>query len=336
MWKPLQPSDVVRLAETGEFAKRQLKAKEKPKPKPKRINLLLWGKPVDDFPFLTELLEDYRSNPDDFAFFVGAGISSPLFPRWPKLLKEMIAYCGERLDNDVRDELLTNLGRGIDFLNIASACHNALGVTNYRQFIEKTFLKRFSLDDVSLAYRTLFELRPSIIVTTNFDLIPDHLRTSGSLDQSDSKFRSDFYYQVFTHKNAAEASSSCSRHQPLIFKMHGTATDQDSIIFTFEEFRRIMHEKQVATFLNALFVLKTVVFIGYSFSDPHINDILGLLYDVRSGKGRPHYLIGEFSKTQRLTLENNYEIRVLSYLPSNESHPEVPEFIRLLAEIRER
>jgi predicted NACHT family NTPase len=336
MWKPLQPSEVVMLAETAESGRGQPKVEAKPKAKAEQTNLLLWGKPVGQLSFLTELLDSYRSNPDDFAFFVGAGLSSPLFPSWPKLLKEMIAYCGERLDEEVRDELFTDLEHGRDFLDIASACHNALGITNYRQFIAKTFLKRFSLDDVSLAYRELFKLRPSIIVTTNFDLIPDHLRSSGSLDESDSKFGSDFCYDVFTHKDVTEASNSCFEHQPVVFKMHGTATDQDSIIFTFEEFRRIISDQKVATFLKSLFVWKTVVFIGYSFSDPHINDILGFLWNVRSGKGHPHYLIGEFSKTRRLALERKYEIRVLSYVPSKEDHPEVPEFIRLLAGTRER
>jgi hypothetical protein len=183
------------------------------------------------------------------------------------------------------------------------------------------------------AYQELFQLRPKTIITTNFDQIPERLNGSSlSLDVT-SKSSNSSYYRIFTNRNVAEANNVWKSGKPIIFKMHGCVTDQSSIVFTREDFRRVIYIGVVKEFLQAIFRSQTVIFLGFGFSDPHIDNILSFLYEVNSGLGSPHYVLSDdLSNIQKHNLERNYGVRVINYTSSS-GHPEVPEFLRLLRAI---
>ncbi|WP_271856234.1 hypothetical protein [Patiriisocius marinus] len=98
---------------------------------------------------LKDFSELYQENPERVIFFVGAGLSMPLFPSWSTFLKELV----ERTDakgklNFDKTELLVKIDNGLSFLEIADHCADAIGKNEYREIIEKNFDKEFDIEDI--------------------------------------------------------------------------------------------------------------------------------------------------------------------------------------------
>jgi predicted NACHT family NTPase len=336
-WKPLQPIEVIDLQSASREFVLDTTNKDTSPMEVQSYSLSLWGRPIDDIPNLKDLITSFQSLEDRFTFFVGAGLSLPIFPLWDQVLLRMVNKCDEKklLSSADKDELLELLNQKKDYLDIASTCVEALGRYEYRAFIEEQFDKDIDIGKLN-AYQELFQLRPKTIITTNFDQIPERLNGSSlSLDVT-SKSSNSGHYRVFTNRNVAEANNAWKSGKPVILKMHGCVSDQDSIVFTREDFRRVLHIGKVKEFLQAAFRSETVVFLGFGFSDPHIDSILSFLYEVSEGLASPHYVLSnDLSNIQKRNFERNYGVRVINYTSSN-GHPEVPEFIRLLRTIAQK
>ena len=118
--------------------------------------------------------------------------------------------------------------------------------------------------------------------------------------------------------------------------MHGCVSDHDSIVFTRDDFRSAIHHGPVNGFLDAIFRSRTVIFLGFGFSDPHVDAILSFLHEINSGLGSPHYVLThDLTDIQKRTLERRYGVSVINY-SSTPGHPQVVEFIRLLQKYLER
>ena len=327
-WKPLLPNEILSL---GDLSENAVSESNKVVIAKHNSSFMLWDQLVADIPNLPELIASFRFRPDKFAFFVGAGLSAPVFPGWDELLSRLISKCDGKkvlLPTD-RDELLDLVNQRKDFLHVASTCVHALKPSDYRAFIEE----QFDIDiDVSKlpAYQELFKLRPSTIVTTNFDQIPERLNgLSFSLDEH-STSSSVGHYRMYTNRSVPEANNAWKDGKPLVFKMHGCVTNHDSIIFTLEDFRREIHQGHVKEFLKAIFSSQTVIFLGFSFSDPHIDSILGFLYEANHGLASPHYVVSnDLTNIERQKLERTYGVNVINY-SSSPGHPQVTDFLSFL------
>jgi hypothetical protein len=201
---------------------------------------------------------------------------------------------------------------------------------NYRDFLERTFAKRlYRLEDVSETYKLVFDIKPKIILTTNFDDIPEKLNT-GYINQSQNLQSSVTpYYKINSIQNVSSAISDLRSGQSMVFKMHGGIPDYDSLVFSLEDFRNVMFSREdLRSFLNAILIKCTVIYLGFSFTDPHMDLILSSLHE-KNKSGIPHYvLINDFSDIQKDFMERKYEIRVISYT-SSPGHPQVADFLRL-------
>ena len=135
----------------------------------------MWsGKTVADVPALFDFLKIYRDRPDDVVFFIGAGLSMPLFPSWTAALNELVAQASKRFgySTDRQDNLKMMLREG-KFSDAADACARDLGENNYRLFIEQNFDREFFPEEIPDAYSALLDLRPQTVLTTNYDRIPE-------------------------------------------------------------------------------------------------------------------------------------------------------------------
>lgn len=264
-------------------------------------------------------LELYTSNPDRVIFFVGAGLSLPLFPSWTTFLKQLVndTHNKGKLGVD-KDELLKYLDNGEKFLEIADFCADALGKNEYREIIEKHFDKVFQFDDVPNAYKSLLTLEFKSIITTNYDRIPE-IGGRGS-------------FSCYSNKNVPEALKAIERGKKIVLKIHGDILDQDSIILTQDDFKNIIHNNlPVQNALRSLFSTSTICFIGFGLTDPHFNLILDFLSAINNGQPILHYaLLTAKSKFEILSVEKRTGIRVIEYTPSSATHPEVDEFFNLL------
>lgn len=282
------------------------------------------GRPLADTPNLLPLLELYSENPERIAVFTGAGLSSPLFPRWPSLLEQFVNECEAqgKLNYD-KSELQGKIRRGEGYLDIADTCARLLGVSGYRDFIRRRFNTPFGLDDVPPAYRELLDLDIRVLLTTNWDRIPE-MGGRGA-------------YNIFSNRRVSDAIRANADGQKLAMLLHGEANDVESLVFTREDYDRTIYrnEQPLMDFLKVIFMRETVLFMGFGFSDPHLEMVLGAIHATHAGNVLQHYvLLPNISRFDKDTLESRFGVRIIPYTPSSDSHPEVLEFIRMLATLK--
>lgn len=265
-----------------------------------------------------ELIESYHKNQEKFVFFVGSGLSQPLFPSWCKLLEELLEIAKESNPSYDESELKQYIKDGVHYLDIAEACVRVINPNKYRDLMEKIFDKEFTLDDISEGYKALMALSPKLIITTNYDRIPD-IAGKGR-------------YRSCTNKNAPEAMRSIVDGKNVVFKMHGDITDQSSIVLTASDYQKIIHNNpSTQSLFKNLLSTKVLIFIGFSLSDPHIETILENIKSINKDIPLSHYvLLNEESTFKITTFENKYGVKIISYTPENDKHPEVADLLRAL------
>ena len=203
-------------------------------------------------------------------------------------------------------------------MNVAEACVDAIGPAGYRDFMEQQFDKAFKEDDIPAAYSELLGMSPKIILTTNYDRIPE-VGGKG-------------LYRVGTNNNAPEIMRSISKGHPVVMKIHGDILDQSSIVLTTSDYQRIIYSNpNTRQLLTSLLSTKTFIFLGFSLSDPHIDVILEYLKTINNNMPISHYaLINEQSKFKVSSFRKKYGMNLIVYKPSDATHPEVTEFVRAL------
>lgn len=271
---------------------------------------------VDQLNF-RNFLELYIENPKRVIFFIGAGLSMPLFPSWAVFLKQLInnTEAKGKLD-DNKEELINKIDYGQSFLEIADYCAEAIGKLEYREIIEKNFNKKFTFDDIPNAYQALLNLDCKSILTTNYDRIPE-IGSRGTIS-------------CYTNRNISEASKAVEKGTKVIVKIHGDVLNQESIILTESDFKKLIHNNgSVQNALKTFFSSSTVCFLGFGFSDPHFNLILDFLSAINDGQTIVHYaLLAAKSKFEIHSIEKK-GIRVIEYSPEN-NHAEIEDFLNRL------
>ena len=266
-----------------------------------------------------DFLALYTKQPKRVIFFIGAGLSMPLFPSWTDFLKQLVNITdtkGKLLFE--KEELLGKLDSGLDFLEIADYCADAIGINEYRDLIEKNFNKEFNYTDIPNAYKTLLKLQFKSIITTNYDRIPE-VGGQGN-------------FSCYTNKNISESLKAIEQGRKIVLKIHGDILNQDSIILTQKDFKTVIHNNNaVQSGLRSIFSTCTICFLGFGLSDPHFTLILEFLNTIHNGQNIIHYtFLPSVSAFKIQSIEKNYGIRVIEYTPTNNSHPEVDEFINIL------
>ncbi|MCM1252489.1 MAG: SIR2 family protein [Clostridium sp.] len=138
------------------------------------------------------------------------------------------------------------------------------GISPYKMFLAQYF-KDMALYKSAKTADELIKLKAlknkiSAVITTNFDLF---LETE--------VFANDF--KVFVHQN--ELFSADSYNIAEIYKIHGSATDANSIIITENDYEHFADtRKLIIAKMLTLFAESPIVFLGYSFTDENIQKII--------------------------------------------------------------
>lgn len=274
--------------------------------------------PINTKNTFIELITLYNKNPEKFIFFVGAGLSQPLFPSWKNLLKIFLEQAQEGELSHPKSEILDFIEKGENYLDVAEVCVNAMGGNRYRDIMEEVFDKDFSEQEIPGSYKALMNLSPKGILTTNYDRIPE-IAGKGK-------------YRINTNKNAPEASRFFADNKNAVFKIHGDITDHSSIVLTNSDYRKIVNDNpSTRLLLNSLLSTKSLIFVGFSLSDPHIDTILNNIMSISNELPLSHYvLLNEQSSFKISSFERKYGVKVIAYTSSDGSHSEVIEFLRSL------
>ncbi|WP_026492381.1 SIR2 family protein [Butyrivibrio sp. XPD2002] len=184
------------------------------------------------------------------------------------------------------------------------------GISPYKMFLAD-FFKKQKLNTSAELVDELDKLKKlknkvSAVITTNYDTFLE-----------EQVFSKDFKVLVRQH----ELFSADSYDIAEIYKIHGSATDAESIIITkddydyFKESRKLIIAKMLT-----LFAESPIVFMGYSFTDEDvreiIEDFLSCLSKEQLTDIRKHFIFISFKKGEKrlieiertITTKNNVEI----------------------------
>ena len=158
-------------------------------------------------------------------------------------------------------------------------------------------------------------LEPEIIVTTNYDKLLEAATKNG--------------YNVHAYTSTSFGRDVRSGN-PSIVKVHGSIDDGPKIILTRSDYARLRREgAEVLEVLQALFLTRTALFVGYSMGDP---DMQLLLENVLGARGQvsADYLLGSkaLPEYQRDVFDFCYGTTLVSFADGD--YAEMARMVELL------
>jgi hypothetical protein len=258
--------------------------------------------------------------------FVGSGMSVGAgLPTWRKLLENMITWCeGNNVNLPARGELQKLLDEG-KFLLVAKVVVQALTQRQFHDLVVAE-IKIPGIKPTEL-HRALVEIPFRAVLTSNYDTLIEDAYT---VKMGSSPV-------VFTQLDLAELSRSLSNDEFYVFKNHGDIKRVDSIILTGQHYRDLIHGNAAYKIhIENVFTSNTVLFIGFSLSDPDLLGFLNELAYVFKNHTVTHYAILDRTSVTAIEIDGfraDYGIEVIPYTPSSSAHPEVLEILKELARV---
>lgn len=278
-----------------------------------------------------ELIDAIRSN--KCVLFIGAGLSVKVersnrknLPSWSGLLEEMLTYGKiKRVNfwgnpNDIQ-EMIT---KG-NLLMAAQELQDTLSKHEFGDFLNQVFR------DIKVKPTSTHLLLPKIpfrcILTSNYDSLIEGayaLHSGGSIPMK------------FTQEDLLNISSPLRKDDFYIFKVHGDIERPNTIVLGSRDYQKLFYRApEYRQFLETIFSVYTVLFIGFGGSDPDLDNILEKLSTVFSRTIDKHYILlpeKKFNTTEKKSLLIDKRLEVIEYEPEN-NHCQVDDFIQDLCNI---
>lgn len=261
---------------------------------------------------------------------IGSGVSrqtkskeSAILPNWAELVEE-ITHIARAQGMSAGDEaLIDRLTREGKFLIAAQELKDRIPSDLFEHYIRRRFQR--DLEPGRIHY-SLFKLRTPLLMTTNYDLLLEaaYAQAFGMAAR------------VATPHHPAEVFRSLkmpwTQDAPVIFKLHGTIVDPESIVLTEHDYHRLIYRMpHYRVVLRTIFMTRIVLMLGFSFSDPDIADVVA--EGKVTGAGGDFIVLPKADKVrfERRRLSMNFGVDVIEYEPSNDQHPELLELVEYLA-----
>jgi hypothetical protein len=250
--------------------------------------------------------------------FIGSGISRaahPILPDWPKLLTQM----SDRLSQKKNKALAKKLVKQDRLLDAAELINSLLSAAERRTILESKFL--LTPPPLSDLYSNLLDLDFKVCITTNYDQLIEKNFEHFSGGQIAYQVRN-YKYENFLADLRSPART--------ILKIHGCITEPSNIVLDRQSFFSAKARNPgVYDIVEALSTVNTVLFLGYSISDPDIQIILERIHS-RSATDHCHYaLISKFDHIAlRKSLTDTFNVDFIEY-PKGQ-HSIVPNAIQSL------
>jgi hypothetical protein len=247
--------------------------------------------------------------------FLGAGITasckngtgqSP--PRW----KELLEKAGDRVTDAAAKKAAAKLIKRGQYLDAAEVIFSVVNAAERGALLREVFTTpRFTH---SKLHQYILKLDAKIVVTTNYDQVYEDYCRSGA---------------------AANAYRICRQHddnfidlirapEPVIVKAHGCMSATSHTVLTRRDY--FENRKQYSAFyrvLDALFLTHTLLFIGYSMSDPDIQLVLENA-NISAPSQHPHYVLTDRSRERAIdaAIEKACNVQMLYYPKGRHEHVE--------------
>lgn len=264
--------------------------------------------------------------------FIGAGVSrqagEDAFPSWWQLLDGLKARAYERglLDTDEHEEVGQLLTRG-QFLMAAEVLRSVFPTDEYHSILDEQF-NPYNVRPAEV-HRAIFKLKPPIVLTTNYDRL---LEDAYANDYGRAP-------KVLTYRDVGVAQrhmqSGRPQDRPVVFKIHGTIDEPDSIVLSERDYRDLIYRQPgYRLFLSAIFLTQTVLMLGFSFSDREIMLMLEIVRESLKHPSDPDYIFlakGSAGPLETRRWREDFGIQVIPY-EASPGHPEVVELLNFLTE----
>ncbi len=225
-------------------------------------------------------------NTKKLVIFAGAGISIDAgVPSWGKLIEEI------KSDLDLpKNES--------DYLKIPQIYYNERQEKEYIEKIRDVLgHKKLKHNEI---HEEIFQLNPEHILTTNFEDLLEQVINKKSLPFSIVKQDTDLPY---------------SHNTKLLVKIHGDL-DNTNFVLKEDDYLNYSHNHPlIEAFIKSIFATKVVLFIGYSYNDYNLKQIIQNVRNILGNNFQNAYLLSidsqaHFSQKQYL---KNKGINVIDY-----------------------
>lgn len=259
--------------------------------------------------------------------FLGSGISATSKnsegknpPTWGEFISEIQKLMNTPTEED--KNFIENMIRQENYLMALQAIYDLSDPGAYNKYLKDTYARgRYLASEV---HKSIKSLDSKIVITTNFDKIYENLCNEDG-------------YVVDHYRNSKSIISNIKSPESIIIKAHGTIDDTDNIIFTGKQYYEAQGKyPEFYSLLHSLFLTNTVIFLGYSLSDPDINLVLQNINNT-SNSTCPHYIILKEGTSKHIIKhwKDTYNITALEYGPEYENLEEnILELKELVEELR--
>ncbi|MDO3386355.1 SIR2 family protein [Gilvimarinus sp. SDUM040013] len=221
---------------------------------------------------------------DRLAIFVGAGVSKSSdsdyrsLPLWSDLMSEL------KSDLAITEDL--------DYLKLAQLYYLEFGEQTYNQVLRKYFPEDIT---PSSLHRTILEVNPRVILTTNWDcIIENAIEQEGYL-----------YDKICTDKDLVSSASPNK-----IIKIHGDFKNHN-VVFKEDDYLNYSRNfPLIENYIKSIFSTHTVLFLGYSYNDINLKHIMKWMQS-HSNSAPPMYLVNFKSDKPQESYLSNHGITTL-------------------------
>ncbi len=220
------------------------------------------------------------NNDNSLAIFVGAGVSKSSetktfkLPTWQDLI------------DSLKDDL--NAPDETDFLRIAQLYHLAFGEHTYYKKLKKYFPDNIT---PSIIHKQIFEINPHVVITTNWDSILEKAIEENA-----------YIYDLV----CSDTDLVKSTLQNKLIKMHGDFKHHNLVFKEDDYINYQLHFPLIENYIKSIISTHTVLFLGYSYSDLDLKQIVKWVQHHALNVRPPMYLVAiKRDPTQIKYLENH-------------------------------
>lgn len=252
--------------------------------------------------------------------FLGSGVSASAVTKAGARIRQwgaFLEYCANSLPDMRAKDLVAKLLGSQDYLLACEVLRRGLPDA-WSDLLHEEFGQ---IADPSPLHKALVGLDQRIMVTTNFDKLIE-----SAIEQGSST-----HYPKIINRLSADAFKMLRDDGRYLVKMHGSIDDPETFIFTKSEYIAKAFENWIyGEFLRTLLATHTVLFVGFSMSDPAVSALVEQ-YAFRFPNGRPHYIL-QSSPIDHELIDINKSLRKLyaiEYDPQDD-HAQLVEVINFM------